>query len=99
MAAIDNQIINLEQDTRNANKVKELVVGNLIKQGLISEEDGMDYVERVNVMIYKGSWFERFYNKFVKNNKNNKNSIDGYFYTVVEMAEKKPMTLNDIDKK
>ena len=95
MAAIDNlnQIINIEQDTKNANKIKELVVGNLIKQGLISEEDGMDYVERVNVMIYKGSWFERFFNKFVKNNKN---SIDGYFYTVVEMAEKKPITLNDI---
>ena len=95
MAAIDNlnQIINLEQDTKNANKIKELVVGNLIKQGLISEEDGMDYVERVNVMIYKGSWFERFFNKFVKSNKN---SIDGYFYTVVEMAEKKPITLNDI---
>ena len=95
MAAIDNlnQIINLEQDTKNANKIKELVVGSLIKQGLISEEDGMDYVERVNVMIYKGSWFERFFNKFVKSNKN---SIDGYFYTVVEMAEKKPITLNDI---
>ena len=93
MAALDNQLLDLEQDTKNANKIKELVVGSLIKQGLISEEDGMDYVQRVNVMIYKGSWFERFFNKFVKSNNN---SIDGYFYTVVEMAEKKPLTLNDI---
>lgn len=85
MATIDNQILSLEQDTINANKIKDLVLDSLFRQGMISEEDALDYVERFNVMLYKGSWFKRFYNKFVKNDKN---SIDGYFYTVVEMRYK-----------
>lgn len=93
MAAIDNQLLDLEQDTKNANKIKELVVGNLIKQGLISEEDGSDYAERFQVIIYKGSWFERFFNKYIKNDAN---KMDGYFYRVVEMQDKKPMKLDDI---
>lgn len=90
---IDNQVVTIEADTQHANKVKDLVINSLIKQGLISEEDGMDYVERFQVLIYKGSWFKRFFDKYVKNNTN---SIDGYFYRVVEMQDKKPMTLNDI---
>lgn len=85
MAAIDNQIINLEQDTINANKIKDLILDSLVRQGMITEEDALDYVERFNVMLYKGSWFKRFFNKYVKTDKN---SIDGYFYTVVEMRYK-----------
>ena len=93
MALIDNQLISLEQDTQHANKVKELVIGSLIRQGLISQEDGMDYVERFQVVIFKGSWFKRFFDKYVKNGTN---KMDGYFYRVVEMEYKKPMTLDDI---
>ena len=93
MSLIDNQLLNIEADTQHANKVKDLVISSLIKQGLISEEDGMDYVERFQVLIYKGSWFKRFFDKYVKNDTN---KTDGYFYRVVEMQEKKPMTLNDI---
>lgn len=93
MAAIDNQILSIETDTIHANKVKELVISSLIRQGLISEEDGMDYVERFQVVIFKGSWFKRFFDKYVKNGTN---TMDGYFYRVVEMEYKKPMTLNDI---
>ena len=93
MAAIDNQLLDLEQDTKNANKVKDLVIVSLIKKGFISEEDGSDYAERFQVLIYKGSWFERFFNKFVKNDTN---KMDGYFYRVVEMQDKKPITLDDI---
>ena len=93
MSIIDNQVLTIETDTIHANKVKDLVLASLIKQGLISEEDGMDYAERFHVMIYKGSWFKRFFDKYIKNDTN---SMDGYFYRVVEMQDKKPMTLNDI---
>lgn len=93
MATLDNQLLDLEQDTKNANKIKDLVIVSLIKKGFISEEDGTDYAERFQVLIYKGSWFERFFNKYIKNGTN---SIDGYFYRIVEMQDKKPMTLSDI---
>lgn len=96
MAAIDNQVLTIETDTQHANKVKELVISSLIRQGLISEEDGMDYVERFQVVIFKGSWFKRFFDKYVKNGTN---SVDGYFFRVVEMEYKKPMTLTYIDSK
>jgi hypothetical protein len=90
---IDEQGLTIESDIKNANKVKDIVVNSLIKEGLISEDDGMDYVERFQVLIYKGSWFKRFFDKYIKNDTNR---IDGYFYRVVEMQDKKPMTLNDI---
>ena len=93
MSAIDNQLLNIESDTKNANQIKDLVVISLIKQGLISEEDGTAYAERFQVLIYKGSWFKRFFDKFVKNDTN---KMDGYFYRIVEMQDKKPMTLSDI---
>lgn len=93
MAIIEEQLIDLEKDTKNANKVKDLVIISLIKKGFISEEDGSDYAERFQVIIYKGSWFERFFNKYIKNDAN---KMDGYFYRVVEMQDKKPMTLDDI---
>lgn len=94
MSAIDNQILSIETDTQNANKIKELVVGSLISQGLLTDEDGMDYVERFHVIIYKGSWFKRFFDKYVKND--GSKNINGYYYRVVELADKKPMTLEDI---
>jgi hypothetical protein len=93
MAEIDGQVLTIEADTQNANKIKDVVISSLIKQGLISEEDGLDYVERFQVLIYKGSWFKRFFDKYLKNDTNR---MDGYFYRVVEMQDKKPMTLNDI---
>ena len=93
MSMIENQLVTIEADTQNANKIKDIVVSSLIKQGLISENDGMDYVERFQVLIYKGSWFKRLYDKYVKNDTN---KMDGYFYRVVEMQDKKPMTLDDI---
>lgn len=93
MSMIDNQLVTIEADIQNANKIKDLVVNSLIRQGLISHEDGMDYVERFQVIIYKGSWFKRFFDKYIKNSTN---STDGYFYRVVEIQDKKPMTLDDI---
>lgn len=94
MAEIDNQILSIENDTQNANKVKDLVITSLFNQGLLSKEDAYDYVERFHVMIYKGSWFKRFFDKYVKND-GNKN-INGYYYRVVELQEKKPLTLNEL---
>jgi hypothetical protein len=93
MAIIDEQALTLESDIKNANKIKDIVVNSLIKEGLISQNDGMDYVERFQVLIYKGSWFKRFFDKYIKNDTIN---IDGYFYRIVEMQVKKPMFLNDI---
>jgi hypothetical protein len=93
MSSIDEQLFSIETDTQHANKVKDLVVASLIRQGLISEEDGLDYAERFQVIIYKGSWYKRFFDKYIKNDSN---KTDRYYYRVIEMQEKKPMTLNDL---
>jgi hypothetical protein len=93
MSSIDEQLFSIESDTQHANKVKDLVVASLIRQGLISEEDGLDYAERFQVIIYKGSWYKRFFDKYIKNDSN---KTDRYYYRVIEMQEKKPMTLNDL---
>lgn len=93
MATIDEQVLNIENDIQNANKVKDLVISSLVKQGLMSDADAIDYTERFHVMIYKGSWFKRFFDKYLKSDSN---TINGYYYRVVEMVDKKPMTLEDL---
>lgn len=81
---LDNQLLTLEQDIQNANKVKRIVVASLIDNGYISEEDGHDFIERFQVMVFKNSWFKDFIKKFLPDSDPN-----GYRYKIVEMERKK----------
>ena len=80
---VDNQLLSLDQDIQNANKVKRIVVASLIENGYISEEDGHDFSERYQVMIFKNSWFKDFVKKFLPDSDTN-----GYRYKIVEMQRK-----------
>lgn len=55
----------------NANEVKELVIGRLVTDELITPEQGSDFVEKWQIIIIKPSWFKRWANKLniIDNNK------------------------------
>ena len=86
---VDNQLLTLDQDIQNANKVKRIVVASLIENGYISEEDGHDFSERYQVIIYKNSWFKDFVKKFLPDSDPN-----GYRYKIVEM-QRKPIVIKE----
>ena len=49
---MDQQLLSLEEDTSNYNKVKNLVVAQMVKEGYMSDEEGGEFAERCQVMIY-----------------------------------------------
>lgn len=87
---MDSQVLSLDQDIANYNKVKNLVVAQIIKEGYMSEEEGSEFAERCQVMIYKGTWFSRWFERNMKDDKK-----DSWYLKIIEMHDKQT-SLDDI---
>lgn len=61
---MDARLITLEEDTQNANVVKELVINKLHDNGLLNDKQSLEYMEKWQVIIIKPTWFERWMEKF-----------------------------------
>ena len=90
---MDSQLLSIENDMANYNKVKDLVVGHMVKEGYISEEEGEEFVDRCQILLYKGSWFSRWFDKNRKGDKK-----DGWYFRIVEMHQK-TTSLDDLIKR
>jgi polyhydroxyalkanoate synthesis regulator phasin len=78
-------MIDLESQMQNYNKVKELVLSKLVDDGLLDQDDANEFSDRCQVLIYKGKWFSKW---FDKNMKTETNTSDQYFIRMIEMREK-----------
>lgn len=78
-------MFDLTAEMENYNKVKELVVAKLVDEGLIDQDDADEFNDRCQVLVYKGKWFSKW---FDKNMKTETNSADTYYLRVIEMREK-----------
>jgi hypothetical protein len=78
---MDTGLITLEEDTLNANVVKELVIQKLYDNGVIDDEQAKAYVEKWQVIVYKPTWFKRWMEKFITTNK------DTYRYKYVKFED------------
>lgn len=54
---IDGQLLELENDSKNAEVVKELLIGQLVKDGYLTDEESIDIVNTYQVLVYKPTWF------------------------------------------
>jgi hypothetical protein len=63
MAALDSMILSLEEDIKNANTVKDLVIQRLLDDKVITDQQAEDYADKWQVIIIKPSWFERWMEK------------------------------------
>jgi membrane peptidoglycan carboxypeptidase len=72
-------------DMENYNKVKELVLSKLVDDGLIDQDDANEFNDRCQVLVYKGKWFSKW---FDKNMKSETNSPETYYMRVIEMRDK-----------
>jgi len=82
MSSIDKQILTLEEDTKNYNTVKEIVISQLVQEGLLSEEDGEDFIYRCQIVIVKNGWFKKWCSKLGFNK-------DDYSIRILEMYKHK----------
>ena len=63
MAAVDSMLLTLEDDIKNANTVKEVVIERLLKDKVLTEEQAEEYMDKWQMIIIKPSWFERWMEK------------------------------------
>jgi hypothetical protein len=78
-------MFDLTPEMENYNKVKELVVAKLVDEGLLEQDDANEFNDRCQVLLYKGKWFSKW---FDKNMKSETNSPDTYYMRVIEMRER-----------
>jgi hypothetical protein len=62
---------NQDSDVSNYNKVLELTVQNMIKENIISEEDGTEYIlNHVVLLVSPTNGFSSWFKKVFKNDNN-----------------------------
>ena len=89
---MDQQLLELEQDMSNYQKVKEIVLSKLVQEGLLEQDDANEFDERCQVLVYKGTWFSKWFDKNVNvdSNRDKKN----YYMRIIELKEKE----NEVDR-
>jgi hypothetical protein len=83
---MDQQLFSLENDMSNYQKVKELVLAKLVSEGLLEQDDADEFNERCQVLVYKGTWFSKWFDKNVKID--SPKDKTGYYMRIIEMREK-----------
>lgn len=78
-------------DMENYNKVKELILAKLVDEGLLEQDDANEFNDRCQVLVYRGKWFSKW---FDKNMKSETNSPDTFYMRVIEMRDKE----DEVDK-
>ena len=71
MAALDSMLLSLEEDIKNANTVKDLVIQRLVDDKVLTDQQAKDYADKWQVIIIKPTWFERWMEKLNIKTSNN----------------------------
>lgn len=58
---MDSQLLSIEEDTKNANTVKEIVISRLLSDKVITEEQAEKYAIKFQIIVVKYGWFERWF--------------------------------------
>ena len=84
---MDQQLLGLETDMSNYQKVKELILQKLVAEDLLSQDDADEFDERCQVLVYKGTWFGKWFDKNVKVDRPDADK-KGWYMRIVELKEK-----------
>jgi ribosomal protein S13 len=57
---------NIDNDMSNYNKIKDLVIDKLVAEGELKVDVADEIKDRIQVLIYKGKWYKRYFEKNVK---------------------------------
>jgi hypothetical protein len=85
---MDSYLLEMEQDVKNYNVVKDLVIAKLVDEGLMSQEDGEDFIDRCQIIVVKNGWFKRWCSKFSKGNESM------YTVRILEMYKNKLVAID-----
>jgi hypothetical protein len=89
---MDSQLLELESDMSNYQKVKEIVLSKLVQEGLLEKDDADEFDERCQILVYKGTWFSKWFDK--NQNVDNPQNKNKYYMRIVELKERE----DEVDK-
>jgi hypothetical protein len=75
--------LDIENLTITVNEIKEKIVAKLITEEYLDIDEGKEFIERCQIIVHRGTWFNRWFNKNMKGNK-----IDKFYFSIVDMGKK-----------
>lgn len=85
--------MDLTAEMENYNKVKDIVLNKLVDEGLLDKSDASEFAERCQVLLYKGRWFSKWFDKNIKAENPNMDE-NSYYIRIIELKEKE----DDVDR-
>jgi hypothetical protein len=85
--------MDLTAEMSNYNKVKDIVLNKLISEGLLDKSDADEFSERCQVLLYKGTWFSKWFDKNIKAENTSANP-ENYYIRIIELNERE----DDVDR-
>jgi hypothetical protein len=79
--------MDLTAEIQNFNKVKDIVLSKLVDEGVMDRSDADEFSERCQVLVYKGKWFSKWFDKNVKAEDTSAND-NSYYIRMIELKEK-----------
>jgi len=68
---IDNTLLDIQNYIEDANSIKDIVLHRLLVDGIINDEQAIEYSEKWQVIVIKKSWFKKWTEKFSNYNVTN----------------------------
>lgn len=78
---IEQGLLELPNDTHNANTVKLVVLEKLLYDGIITQEQFENYSLKHQIIVTNKNWFQKWRDKFFTNSKSD------WFYKYVKFEE------------
>ncbi len=85
--------MDLTSEMSNFNKVKEIVLSKLVDEGLLDKVDADEFGERCQVLMYKGKWFRKWFDKNIKADAPESDE-NAYYIRIIELKERE----DEVDK-
>ena len=82
---MDSKLLTLEDEIIIYNKVKDLVIKKIVREGYMTEREADEFSQRNQVLLYKGTWFSDWFEKNVSTIKKEKES---YYIRMIEITTK-----------
>lgn len=76
---VDNQLVDMGDDIKNAQSVKDIVIRKLYREGLIDIKTCNEYLQNEQIFVFKTSWWRNWKNIFTDKQK------DGYYYQLLNI--------------
>ena len=82
---MDSKLLTIEDEIIIYNKVKDLVIRKICKEGYMTEREAEEFNDRNQVLVYKGTWFSDWFEKNVSTIKKEK---ENYYIRLIEVNDK-----------